>query len=1020
MSSNNRSSNFCILNYTQKELEDILAKAKSGHVLTSAEYAKVNQITEIKQQVEELKNNTSQNATYQTRVDNNLNTTNKSIVDAINELLSKVESNSSMISTAKKKLIDAIGAPLVEESTFNAIEQTLNDLTTTLQNALTDLGIATLTTDKLQALIEKVKTIEIPEIPEVEDISGLLETFRDILSVNGVAVSDDEELASLITKTEALIRNKNIEIDEYKTTVNNLNKRIDNLNERIVELERDIETLQKENTELNNNIIIANDTINNLNIEKAELNSTINSLNEEIRGLNDTINELRNNVGNSATDNAALQQRVSELEDRVVELEQQLEQSNNNNSSLEGNVTELNNRIQELEGEITELEQQIQQSGSTNTGLNNRIQELESEVASLQQQLNQSNSSNSTLQGNVAELNSRIQDLESQIETLNQQLNQSSTTNTELQETVTSLRARVSELETQLNQSGSTNTALQETVTALNTRVSELESQVSTLESTVGTLTAQNQALMSEIDGLTAKVKQLVYSNIPYHYISLHNDKPFDLAARKPMGNEFEWSINLDYASNGIGIKQDTLLYGYEKGLYKLDAKCKTTGYVFEKVLTVVVCNTASIEPGYTVAFKEDSIMNSLDGENEYLLYLDKEGDVITQNSFIVTLTKEISQANTYGRDHISMHFSDTSVCDGSINVGSTDTYYLITGKKAGICFVTIESHGLYGVFRGVSFKVNVKYTVYAESINLNVTHFICSDLQSSDGAGQLITATVLPEDTTNKTISWSSSDENVATVNSNGKISIAKDSTTGVYRNGYGYCEITATCGNASAICKVYLLKDDRFYIFSESDNIGINEDIYTITETKQNSVTILEQNIPRQSTTTKNLILSSRQSVSGSFFYTYPTYGYMIESKEKIDFNIFDKVEIDFYCNKKLEGHSYEVDCFAISRLYQEYTNNDYVQNSYKSFSATGVHQVSLADYKNSFSVEEARLQLNFLTKMDDQVNGAIGAGTLKSTYVCFVCRYNDFTGSVSAISEGEEENNTIIYIKGSEMNE
>lgn len=1015
MSSNNRSSNFCILNYTQKELEDILAKAKSGHVLTSAEYARVNQITEIKQQVEELKNNTSQNATYQTKVDNNLNTTNKNIVDAINELLSKVESNSSMISTAKKKLIDAIGAPLVEESTFNAIEQTLNDLTTTLQNALTDLGIATLTTDKLQALIEKVKTIEIPEAPEVEDISGLLETFRDILSVNGVSVSRDEELGALITKTEALIRNKNIEIDEYKTTVNNLNKRIDNLNERIVELERDIETLQEENTELNNNIIIANDTINNLNIEKAELNSTINSLNEEIRGLNDTINDLRNNVGNSATDNAALQQRVNELEDRVIELENRVTQSEGTNSQLNETITELQNTI-------SRLEQQVNQSGSINTSLNNRIQELESEVASLQQQLNQSNGNNSSLQGNIAELQQRISDLESQIETLNQQLSQSGTTNTELQNTVNDLRSRVTELETQLNQSGSANTALQETVTALNTRVSELESQVSTLTGTVGTLTVQNQALMNEIDGLMIKVKQLAYANIPYHYIVLNNDKPFDLAARKPMGNEFEWSINLDYPSDALGIKQDTLLYGYKKGTYALDAKCKTTGYIFEKVLTVVVCNTASIEPGDTVVFEDDSIMNSLDGENEYLLYLDKEGDVITQSSFAVTLTKEISQANIYGKDHISMHFSDTSICNGSINVGSNDTYYLITGKKAGTCFVTIESHGLYGVFRGLSFKVNVKYTVYAESIQLNTTHFICSDLSSSDGVQQTLQATVLPEDTTNKTITWRSSDTNVATVSSDGVITVTKDSATGQYRNGYGYCEIIGTCGNATATCKVYLLSNDRFYIFSKNNDIGINEDVFTIKENNQWDVTILQQNIPRQTAKTKNLVLNSRQSVSGSFFYYYPEYGYEFTSKNKIDLNIFDKLEIDTQINNNTEGHSYNLICLAIAKLYQEKIDNtnEYIDDMYRSFKTSGINVVSISDYKSMYSSTEAYLYLDFLTKMENQVNGAQGAGYIRSDYVCLVCSYSVITGNVSAINEDEEENNTIIYIKGSEINE
>ncbi|MDE7386155.1 MAG: Ig-like domain-containing protein, partial [Muribaculaceae bacterium] len=61
-------------------------------------------------------------------------------------------------------------------------------------------------------------------------------------------------------------------------------------------------------------------------------------------------------------------------------------------------------------------------------------------------------------------------------------------------------------------------------------------------------------------------------------------------------------------------------------------------------------------------------------------------------------------------------------------------------------------------------------------------------------GESLQLMATVLPENTTNKTVTWTSSNENVATVDANGKVTAVA----------LGNAVITASCGSISAICAV------------------------------------------------------------------------------------------------------------------------------------------------------------------------------------------------------------------------
>ncbi|MDE6317604.1 MAG: Ig-like domain-containing protein [Muribaculaceae bacterium] len=84
--------------------------------------------------------------------------------------------------------------------------------------------------------------------------------------------------------------------------------------------------------------------------------------------------------------------------------------------------------------------------------------------------------------------------------------------------------------------------------------------------------------------------------------------------------------------------------------------------------------------------------------------------------------------------------------------------------------------------------KVTVN-PVVASSVNLNV-----QDMTLLVGQIDKLTATVLPENTTDKTITWKSSDESIANVSEDGTVTAVS----------VGVATITATCGDVSATCKV------------------------------------------------------------------------------------------------------------------------------------------------------------------------------------------------------------------------
>lgn len=124
-----------------------------------------------------------------------------------------------------------------------------------------------------------------------------------------------------------------------------------------------------------------------------------------------------------------------------------------------------------------------------------------------------------------------------------------------------------------------------------------------------------------------------------------------------------------------------------------------------------------------------------------------------------------------------------------------------------------------------------------AESITLNET---TAELKM--GETLTLTATVLPENTTDKKVAWTSSDESIARVDANGKVSAIS----------VGNVTITATCGDATASCVITVAEAP--VVSAESITLSEQRAELKVGETVSITATVLPEN-----TTDKKVIWTS-----------------------------------------------------------------------------------------------------------------------------------------------------------------
>lgn len=149
-----------------------------------------------------------------------------------------------------------------------------------------------------------------------------------------------------------------------------------------------------------------------------------------------------------------------------------------------------------------------------------------------------------------------------------------------------------------------------------------------------------------------------------------------------------------------------------------------------------------------------------------------------------LTLTATISPNNAADK---SVKWTSSNPSAATVNNG------VVTAVDAGITTITADASG-----KTATCEVTV--IILVESVELNKTELIIKE-----GTSETLEATVKPDNATDKTVTWTSSNTTVATVDNNGKVE-AKIPGTAV---------ITATSGEKTATCNVTVTKqgglDDR-----------------------------------------------------------------------------------------------------------------------------------------------------------------------------------------------------------------
>lgn len=174
-------------------------------------------------------------------------------------------------------------------------------------------------------------------------------------------------------------------------------------------------------------------------------------------------------------------------------------------------------------------------------------------------------------------------------------------------------------------------------------------------------------------------------------------------------------------------------------------------------------------------------------------------------NTFQLTATVNPSNATNKHVDWVSSNSAVATVTPTG----------LVTAKSEGTANITATADGKSAVC-----KVTVKKpAVPVASVELDKT-----DVTLDAEETVILKATVKPDDATDKTITWASSNTSVATVDNNGKV-------TGIDN---GTVNITATSGGKTATCKVTVIVQVKSITLDiTSETIAVGKEPLTLTAT-------------------------------------------------------------------------------------------------------------------------------------------------------------------------------------------
>lgn len=157
------------------------------------------------------------------------------------------------------------------------------------------------------------------------------------------------------------------------------------------------------------------------------------------------------------------------------------------------------------------------------------------------------------------------------------------------------------------------------------------------------------------------------------------------------------------------------------------------------------------------------------------------EGELSLAEDEIYTLTAVISPKDAFCQK-IRWNSSDQSIV-------KIDEFGHLRTLKCGITTITAST------LDGSNLSATCTVTVRAKEIQASSISLDSSSAQGIEGEQIQINATILPEDATNKTLAWSSSDEHVAIVDENGLVSLIKEGTAIINASATDGSGVSAKC---------------------------------------------------------------------------------------------------------------------------------------------------------------------------------------------------------------------------------
>ncbi len=170
-------------------------------------------------------------------------------------------------------------------------------------------------------------------------------------------------------------------------------------------------------------------------------------------------------------------------------------------------------------------------------------------------------------------------------------------------------------------------------------------------------------------------------------------------------------------------------------------------------------------------------------------------------------LTATITPLDAYNKD---LRWFSTNE-----NVATVDANGLVTARSVGTANITVATTDGSNLSATCALTVT---NVPVESVTLNQT-----ELNMTEGSTATLSATVLPDDAMNKSLTWASSNPRVATVNSNGRVTAV----------GVGTTIVTATTTDGtdlSAACRVTVKSQTASNCFLMPDTAVLHGDAIVI----------------------------------------------------------------------------------------------------------------------------------------------------------------------------------------------